>query len=63
MSMESNGRMVSVGKLLICPPELWQFYQHSHLVANQEKLDEGNDEFGLIFVHTSKGFLTCSKVL
>jgi hypothetical protein len=35
------------GKLLICSPELWQSYQQSCLVANQEELDEGNDEFSL----------------
>jgi hypothetical protein len=33
-----------------------QLYQQSHLVAKQEELEEGNDEFSLrsIFVHDSK---------
>jgi hypothetical protein len=37
---------------------LWETYQQSHLVANQE-------EFGLrnIFVHTSKWYFTCCKLL
>jgi hypothetical protein len=26
---------------------LWQSYQQSHLVADLEKLDEGNDKIGL----------------
>jgi hypothetical protein len=26
---------------------LWQSYQQSHLVANQEEFGEGNDKFGL----------------
>jgi hypothetical protein len=33
------------GKLMNHLTELWQYYQQSHLVANQEELSEGNDEF------------------
>jgi hypothetical protein len=38
---------------------LWQYYQQSRLVANQEELGEENYEFSLwsIFVLTSKWFL------
>jgi hypothetical protein len=34
-------------KLLICPPELSGNPTSSHILANQEELGEGNDEFGL----------------
>jgi hypothetical protein len=39
---------------------LWQYYQQSHLVANQEKVAKEMMNFLLrnIFIHTSKGFLT-----
>jgi hypothetical protein len=38
---------------------LWQSYQQSNLVENQEELGKGDDEYSLrrIFVHTSKWFL------
>jgi hypothetical protein len=57
--------MTDRAKLLIRPPELSSNYTNSHLVANQEELGEENYEFSLrsIFVHTSKGFLTCRKML
>jgi hypothetical protein len=53
------------GKLLIHPPELSDNPTSSHIVANKEKLGEGNYEFGLwnIFVHTSKLHFTCHKML
>jgi hypothetical protein len=35
------------GKLLIRPPEISGSPTSSHLMANQEKLGEGNYEFGL----------------
>jgi hypothetical protein len=33
---------------------LWQSYQQRHLVANQEEVGKGNNEFGFqsVFVHT-----------
>jgi hypothetical protein len=42
--------------LLIRPTELSGSPYSSHLVANQKKLGEGNNEFGLLntFLHTSK---------
>jgi hypothetical protein len=45
-----------MGNTLIFPPQLSVNPTSSHLVANQDELCEGNDEFGLqnIFVHTSK---------
>jgi len=57
MSMKNRGGMISTGeKLLIRPPELSGNPTSSHLVANQEELGEGNDEFGLTkyLFHTSK---------
>jgi hypothetical protein len=44
---------------------LWQSYQKSHLVANQEELGKLGDEFNLqsIFIHTSKLFFTAIKLL
>jgi hypothetical protein len=57
ISMENHGGMTSMGET----PDstntaLWQSYQQCYLVANQEELGEGNDEFSLrsIFVNTSK---------
>jgi hypothetical protein len=38
---------INRGKLLICPPELSGNPTSSHLVANQEELGKGNDEFSL----------------
>jgi hypothetical protein len=51
------------GKLLIHPLELSGNPTISHLVENQEKLGEGNYEFGLQsnFVHTSSDFLYAVK--
>jgi hypothetical protein len=45
-------------KLLIRPPDLSGNPTISHLLANQEELGEGNDEFGLpsIFVHFRSDF-------
>jgi hypothetical protein len=45
---------------MICPPELSGNLTSSHLIAKQEELGEGNDEFGLknIFLRTSKRILT-----
>jgi hypothetical protein len=49
MSMENHGGMILAGeKLLIHPPQLSGNPTSSHLVAKQEKLDKGNDEFGLM---------------
>jgi hypothetical protein len=28
---------INRGKLLVCLPELWQFYHRRHLIAKQEK--------------------------
>jgi hypothetical protein len=51
-----DGIMLTGEKPLINPPEFFGNPTSSHLVVNQEKLGEGNYEFGLqsIFVHTSK---------
>jgi hypothetical protein len=38
MSMEIHAGMISVGKLLICPPELSGNPTSSYLVAKQEEL-------------------------
>jgi hypothetical protein len=45
MSKENHGGMVSTrgNSLLVHQSVLWKSYQQSHLVANQEDLDEGND--------------------
>jgi hypothetical protein len=58
MSMENHAGRLSTGE------NFW-FICGSHLVANQEELGKGNDEFCLlsIFVHTSKGSLICLKIL
>jgi hypothetical protein len=50
---------------LIDPPGLWQSYQHIYLVAKQEELAKKiiNLALQIIFVHTSKGYLTCCKML
>jgi hypothetical protein len=46
--MNNNGEIISAGKeLLIRPPELYSNPNSTHLVAKQEELGEGNDEFGL----------------
>jgi hypothetical protein len=45
---------------------LWQPYQQSHLVPNQEKLGEENYQFSLrnVFVHTYfEVFFACRKIL
>jgi hypothetical protein len=64
MSLENHGGMIWTGNT----PDsftraLWQSCQLSHLVANQEELGEGSDDFSLqsIFIHTSKGFLHAVK--
>jgi hypothetical protein len=40
--MEKHCGMINRGKL-IRPTVLWQFYNHTHLVAHQEELGEGDD--------------------
>jgi hypothetical protein len=47
MSMENYDGMISTGELLIRLPELSGNPTSSNLVAKQEKLDEGDDKFGL----------------
>jgi hypothetical protein len=43
MSMENHGEAISTGEnRFVNHSALWQFYQQSHLVANQEDLGEGN---------------------
>jgi hypothetical protein len=58
MYEHSHGGIIDRKKLLIRPPELSGNRSSIHLVANQEELGEGNDEFSLrsIFVNTSKRF-------
>jgi hypothetical protein len=48
MSMEDHGGTITAGKTPDSSARaLWQSCQQSRLVAKQEKLDEGNGEFGL----------------
>jgi hypothetical protein len=47
MSLENHGRISEGGTPDSFTRALWQFYQQSHLVANQENLGIGNDEFNL----------------
>jgi hypothetical protein len=47
MSMESHGGIVLTGETVSPTRTLWKSFQQSHLVANQEKLAEANDEFSL----------------
>jgi hypothetical protein len=57
MSIQNRGGMISTGETSISSTRaVWQSYQSSHLVADQEELGEVNDELGLrnIFVKTSK---------
>jgi hypothetical protein len=57
MSIQNRGGMISTGETSISSTRaVWQSYQSSHLVADQEELGEVNDELGLrnIFVQTSK---------
>jgi hypothetical protein len=46
---------------------LWEFYQRSHLVANQDELAREmmnlNLALRIIVIHTSKGSLACRKIL
>jgi hypothetical protein len=56
MSMKKHGGKIWTGETDLSTRALWQSYQQIHLVADQEELGEGNDEFGL--VHTSKCFFT-----
>jgi hypothetical protein len=52
------------GKLLIRPPEFSGNRTSSHPVATQEYLaKEVNSALQSIFVHTSKGSLTCREIL
>jgi hypothetical protein len=43
MSMENRGGMILSGD----QSAFWHSYQQRHVVANQEELVEGNDEFSL----------------
>jgi hypothetical protein len=63
--MENHGGKVATGgKLLILPPKLFGNPTSSHLATKQEDLaKEMNLALRGVFVHTSKGFLTCRKVL
>jgi hypothetical protein len=52
------------GKFAIRPPELYYNHIFSHLVAKQEEIVMGmNMASQNIFLHTSKGSLTCRKIL
>jgi hypothetical protein len=47
MSVENHGGMISTGKSLDTSTRvLWQSYQQSQLLENQEELGKGNAEFG-----------------
>jgi hypothetical protein len=50
---------------LIIPPQLSDNSNSNHLLAKQEEISEGNDEFYLrgIFVHTSRQFFACHDIL
>jgi hypothetical protein len=64
--MENHGGIISTGETPDSSTRaLWESYQQSHIVANQVEPGEGNDECSLrsIFVHTSKWFFTCRKML
>jgi hypothetical protein len=42
MSMENHGGMILTGKTPdLSTRTLWPYYQHSHIVANQEELGKG----------------------
>jgi hypothetical protein len=48
MSMGIHGEMLSTGETPdSSTTALWQSCQQSYVIAIQEKLGEGNDEFGL----------------
>jgi hypothetical protein len=51
--MESHGGMISTeeNSLFVHQSALWQSYQHSNLVANEENLGEGSD--GVCLRHIS----------
>jgi hypothetical protein len=53
------------GRLLASTWALWQVWHQRQISGNQVELGLRNYVFGLrsIFVHTSKGFLTCSRIL
>jgi hypothetical protein len=57
MSMENHGGIVLTGKTVSPTRTLWKSFQQSHLVANQEKLAEANDEFSL------RRFFSCFDVI
>jgi hypothetical protein len=64
VSMENHGGMTSTGNVLIRPPELSGNPTSSHLVAKQEELaKEMNLALRSIFARSSKGSLTCRKIL
>jgi hypothetical protein len=66
MRVENHGGLISTGKIPDLPTRgLWQSYQQSHLVANQEELGEANNEFGRqnVFVHNLKWFSVCLKII
>jgi hypothetical protein len=54
--MEKHGGM-STRENLIRPPELSGNPTNSHLETNEEELDEGNDEFGLVSLFISQSDL------
>jgi len=63
--MENHGGMISTGETPDSSTRaLWKSYQQSHLVAKQEELAKEMMNLALrsIFVHTSKGSLTCRKI-
>jgi hypothetical protein len=46
--MENHGGIISAGEATdLSTRALWQSYQQNLLVAKQDELGEGNDEFGL----------------
>jgi hypothetical protein len=65
MSMENRAGMILTGEnsWFFHQSAFWHSYQQRHVVANQEELVEGNDEFSLwsICVHTSKWYLHAIK--
>jgi hypothetical protein len=60
---ESWWNAIDRGKLMIRPPELSSNLSSSHVVAEEEKVGEGNDEFGLrsFFVHLRGDFIHAVK--
>jgi hypothetical protein len=66
MSVENHGGMITTGESPDSSTRtLWLCYQQSHQEANHEKLAKKimNLAVRIILVHTSKGSLTCCKIL